>query len=78
MYPAIAIPCGRICVFDPLFALCVDCGRMVAEIAAWGEMSEEERSEIIAGLGERMRRARSRSARGERRRVRKPARWGRG
>ncbi len=66
--PAISTPCVKICIVDPLSALCIGCGRTVAEIAAWSEMSEEERGDIIAGLDERLRAARSRSARGGRRR----------
>ncbi|HTR15341.1 MAG TPA: DUF1289 domain-containing protein [Roseiarcus sp.] len=42
------------------------CGRTTAEIAAWGGMSESERTTIMAGLGERLRDARSRHRRGGR------------
>jgi len=42
------------------------CGRTVAEIAAWAAMSEAERLGVMAGLGERLARARSRAARGGR------------
>ena len=66
--PPISTPCVKICVVDPLSALCIGCGRTVAEIAAWSEMSEGERRDIMAGLDERMRAARSRAARGGRRR----------
>ena len=31
----ISTPCVKICVVDPVLALCVGCGRSVAEIAAW-------------------------------------------
>jgi uncharacterized protein len=67
--PAISTPCVRVCVVDPLSELCIGCGRTVAEIAAWPELSEAERGDIIAKLDERMRAARSRSARGGRRRT---------
>jgi predicted Fe-S protein YdhL (DUF1289 family) len=69
---AIQTPCVQICVVDPLSALCIGCGRSVAEIAAWGAMSEPERTEIMAGLGERLRRMRSRSRRSGRVRSRGP------
>jgi uncharacterized protein len=59
-------PCVKVCVIDPLSALCVGCGRTIAEIAAWTGMSEAERLGVMAGLGERMVRARSRSSRGGR------------
>jgi predicted Fe-S protein YdhL (DUF1289 family) len=73
---AIATPCVNICVVDPSSALCVGCGRTIAEIAAWRGMSENERSGIMAGLGERMRVARSRAARGGRVRARVQTRGG--
>ena len=64
--PTISTPCVRICVVDPLSALCVGCGRTVAEIASWSEMNEEERGDVMAVLDERLRAARSRAARGGR------------
>jgi predicted Fe-S protein YdhL (DUF1289 family) len=59
-------------VVDLLTALCIGCGRSVAEIAAWGAMSDSERTEIMAGLGERLRRMRSRSRRSGRVGLREP------
>jgi uncharacterized protein len=60
----ISTPCVKVCVIDPHSALCVGCGRSVAEIAAWGTLSEAERVAVMAGLGERLALARSRAARG--------------
>jgi hypothetical protein len=57
-------PCVRICVVDPLSALCVGCGRTVAEIAAWPAMSETDRVAVMADLDARLRKARSRLQRG--------------
>jgi predicted Fe-S protein YdhL (DUF1289 family) len=62
--PAISTPCVKVCVIDPHSALCVGCGRTVAEIAAWTAMSETERGAVMAGLGRRMALARSRASRG--------------
>jgi uncharacterized protein len=62
--PTISTPCVKVCVIDPHSALCVGCGRTVAEIAAWTAMSEAERGAVIAGLGPRMALARSRASRG--------------
>jgi uncharacterized protein len=62
--PTISTPCVRVCVIDPHSALCVGCGRTVAEIAGWTAMSEAERQAVMAGLGPRMAQARSRAARG--------------
>jgi len=57
-------PCVRICVVDPVSALCIGCGRTVAEIAAWPAMAEPERIAVMAGLDARLREARSRVRRG--------------
>jgi uncharacterized protein len=66
----ISTPCVNICIVDPVSALCVGCGRTVAEITAWRYMSEAERVAVMAGLDERLRDARSRSERGGLRRRR--------
>ncbi len=68
--PTISTPCVKVCVIDPRSALCVGCGRSLAEIAAWSAMSEAERGIVMAGLGERLALARSRAARGGRVRTR--------
>jgi hypothetical protein len=60
----VSTPCINVCVIDPLSALCIGCARTAAEIAAWATMSETERLTVMAGLGERLTQARSRSARG--------------
>lgn len=62
--PAISTPCVKVCGIDPLSGLCIGCGRTVAEIAAWGAMSEAERLAVMAGLDQRMEHARSRAAQG--------------
>jgi uncharacterized protein len=64
--PASSTPCVKVCVIDPVSALCIGCGRTIQEIAAWTAMSEAKRLAVMAGLGERMARARSRAARGGR------------
>jgi uncharacterized protein len=63
---ALSTPCIQVCVTDPLSALCIGRGRTVGEIAAWTAMSEAERLAVMAGLGERLAKARSRAARGGR------------
>ena len=62
----VSSPCVKICVVDPLAGLCIGCGRTVAEISLWSEMSESERLAVMGGLGERLKAARSRAARGGR------------
>ena len=61
-----ATPCVRICVVDPVSALCIGCGRTIAEIAAWPTMSEADRVAVMGGLEARLREARSRARRGQR------------
>jgi predicted Fe-S protein YdhL (DUF1289 family) len=60
---AISTPCVKICVVDPLSALCIGCGRTLDEIAGWGAMSETERIAVIAALEGRLVAMRSRKAR---------------
>ncbi len=66
----VSTPCVKICVVDPVSALCVGCGRSVAEIASWRDMNEAERVAVMAGLDGRLRDARPRSERGGLRRGR--------
>jgi len=70
MSAPISTPCVKLCVLDPISALCIGCGRTTAEIAAWGMMSEADRLAVMAGLGERLAKARSRAVRGGRVRAR--------
>jgi predicted Fe-S protein YdhL (DUF1289 family) len=58
-----ATPCVKICVVDPLSGLCIGCGRTVAEISLWPELTDDSRRAIMSGLAERMSAARSRAAR---------------
>jgi uncharacterized protein len=64
--PPVSTPCINVCVLDPLSALCIGCGRTGEEITAWATMSETERLAVMAGLGQRLTKARSRAARGGR------------
>jgi len=61
--PSVSTPCVKVCVVDPLSALCIGCGRTVEEIAGWGSMSEAERLAVMAGLEPRLVEARSRARR---------------
>jgi len=74
IHPPPATPCVKVCVVDPSSSLCIGCGRTVAEISLWPEMSDAERRAIMSGLPERMKAARSRTARAGRfgRRERQP------
>jgi predicted Fe-S protein YdhL (DUF1289 family) len=70
MSAPISTPCVKVCVVDPISALCIGCGRTTAEIAVWGTMSKAERVALMAGLSDRLAQARSRAARGGRVRAR--------
>ena len=61
--PPVPTPCINVCVLDPLSALCIGCGRTGEEITAWATMSETERLDVAAELGQRLTEARSRAAR---------------
>lgn len=50
---AIATPCIRVCVINPVNRLCEGCRRTLAEIAGWQRMSEAERLAVMATLTER-------------------------
>ncbi len=45
-------PCIQICQIDPDQDLCVGCFRTLAEIAAWGAMSDAARDAVMAQLPE--------------------------
>lgn len=46
----VASPCIGVCKLDRVTKLCLGCHRSVAEISSWLDLSEEERSAIIARL----------------------------
>ncbi len=43
-------PCIGACQLDPASSLCRGCGRTIAEIAAWPDLSDDERRAILARL----------------------------
>lgn len=43
-------PCTKVCVMDAENRYCLGCARTLGEIARWGEMTDEERAEIMASL----------------------------
>jgi len=48
-------PCNKVCTIDPISALCVGCGRTLAEIEGWMRFSAHERARIMAELPGRLR-----------------------
>jgi predicted Fe-S protein YdhL (DUF1289 family) len=47
-------PCNKVCVIDPISALCIGCGRNLAEIGEWLRFSPEQRVRVMAELPERL------------------------
>jgi len=50
-------PCISICVLDASQSYCTGCGRTLREIAAWTDMSADEKRAVVASLAERLARA---------------------
>jgi len=50
----ISTPCIKVCAVSGQTGLCIGCGRTLAEIAAWGSLSEAERKAIMAELPRRL------------------------
>ncbi|MEP9353379.1 DUF1289 domain-containing protein [Xanthobacter sp. KR7-65] len=55
---AIATPCIKVCVVEPLSGLCTGCGRSLREIGAWTAFSADARAAIMAVLPARLERLR--------------------
>jgi len=51
--PVIETPCTRVCTLDPATGLCLGCGRSLAEITRWTQMSDAERAHLMAELERR-------------------------
>jgi predicted Fe-S protein YdhL (DUF1289 family) len=47
-------PCNKVCMVDPTSALCIGCGRNLAEIAGWIGFRADERARIMAQLPGRL------------------------
>lgn len=54
----IATPCVRICIVDGESGLCLGCYRTLAEVAAWGRLTDERRAAIMGDLHSRRSRIR--------------------
>jgi hypothetical protein len=50
----IKTPCNRVCVLHPTLRLCIGCGRSLDEIARWIELTDTERTQIMAQLPARL------------------------
>lgn len=47
-------PCNKVCAVEPISALCIGCGRSLAEIEGWARMRPDERVRIMAQLPRRL------------------------
>jgi predicted Fe-S protein YdhL (DUF1289 family) len=47
-------PCNKVCVVDPISALCTGCGRSLAEIEGWLRFTPEQRVRVMAELPRRL------------------------
>jgi uncharacterized protein len=47
-------PCNKVCVVDPISALCIGCGRSLAEIEGWLRFTPEQRVRVMAELPRRL------------------------
>jgi predicted Fe-S protein YdhL (DUF1289 family) len=47
-------PCTKVCAVEPTSALCIGCGRSLAEIEGWMRMRPDERVRIMAQLPRRL------------------------
>jgi predicted Fe-S protein YdhL (DUF1289 family) len=47
-------PCNKVCVVDPVSALCIGCGRSLAEIEGWLRLLPEQRTRVMAELPQRL------------------------
>jgi predicted Fe-S protein YdhL (DUF1289 family) len=47
-------PCNKVCVVDPKSALCIGCGRSLAEIEGWLRFTPEQRVRVMAELPQRL------------------------
>ena len=52
--PSIDTPCTKVCVVHPTAGLCVGCGRSLAEIGGWTQLSDAERRRVMAELPRRL------------------------
>jgi len=49
----VASPCIQICRMNDRTGYCIGCSRTLAEIAAWRDLSEPEKTRIVASLAGR-------------------------
>ena len=56
-------PCVSVCVLDPAGTnVCIGCGRTLDEVAAWSQMTNAQRREVVAHAPARLAALRARDA----------------
>jgi uncharacterized protein len=50
--PSMKSPCVNVCTLDEATAVCLGCGRTLAEIAAWASLTDAERELIMRRLAQ--------------------------
>lgn len=50
----IMTPCQSVCAVDGQTGFCLGCGRTLKEIGGWTKLSDQQRTEVMQGLGARM------------------------
>ena len=40
-------PCIKICTYEPAIGMCIGCGRTLAEVRGWFEMTDAERRAVM-------------------------------
>lgn len=48
-------PCVEVCRMDPAKDVCAGCWRTLDEISRWRDMSDSERTSVIAAIAQRQR-----------------------
>jgi uncharacterized protein len=56
----IASPCNKVCAMDTEQRYCMGCSRTLAEIAAWGSMTDEQQLAVLKQVEQRRNISRSR------------------
>ena len=54
-------PCVKICTYEPSLGMCSGCGRTLAEVRGWFEMTDEQRQAVMDELPARLAKAKSAS-----------------
>lgn len=51
---SIDTPCTKICTLHPTFGICIGCGRDLAEIERWAQLTTRERATLMVLARQRL------------------------